>query len=77
MVQLSATMEQTCEMQLAKLYDVLGLRRGIARYDVYSMKLGPDLYCIMHALTICDFFISVLSVYKKINTIEKYKSYFM
>ena len=36
-VQLNATMEQTCETQLANLYVVLSLRRVIARYDVLSM----------------------------------------
>ena len=36
MVQLSASMEQTHEMQLAQLYDVLGFRWVIARYDVLS-----------------------------------------
>ena len=36
MVQLSTTMEQTRETQLAQLYDVLGFRRVIARYDVLS-----------------------------------------
>ena len=36
MVQLRATMEQTREMQLAQVYDVLGFRRVIARYDVLS-----------------------------------------
>ena len=43
MVQLSATMEQTHEMQLAQLYDVLGFRRVIACYDVVSMldETGP------------------------------------
>ena len=30
-------MEQICEAQQAKLYDVLGLQRVIARYDVLSM----------------------------------------
>ena len=33
-MQLSATMEQTHETQLAQLYDLLGFRRVIARYDV-------------------------------------------
>ena len=43
MVQLSATMEQTRETQLAQLYDVLGFRRVIARYDVLSTlhETGP------------------------------------
>ena len=43
MVQLSATMEQTRETQLAQLYDVLGFRRVIARYDVLSTRheTGP------------------------------------
>ena len=43
MVQLSATMEQTHETQLAQLYDVLGFRRIIARYDVLSTRheTGP------------------------------------
>ena len=43
MVQLSATMEQNREMQLAQLYDVLGFRRVIARYDVLSTlhETGP------------------------------------
>ena len=36
MVQLSATMEQTRETQLAQLYDVLGFRRVIARYDALT-----------------------------------------
>ena len=36
-------MEQTREMQLAQLYDVLDFRRVIARYDVVSMfyETGP------------------------------------
>ena len=44
MVQLSATMEQTHEMQLAQLYDVLGLRRVITRCDVLSTlhDTGPS-----------------------------------
>ena len=43
MVQLSATMQQTRETPLAQLYDVLGFRRVIARYDVLSMRheTGP------------------------------------
>ena len=43
MVQLSATMEQTRETQLAQLYDVLGFRRVIARYDVLNTRheTGP------------------------------------
>ena len=43
MVQLSATMEETRETQLAQLYDVLGFRRVIARYDVLSTlhETGP------------------------------------
>ena len=43
MVQLSATMEQTRETQLAQLYDVLGFQRAIARYDVLSTRheTGP------------------------------------
>ena len=43
MVQLSGTMEQTRETQLAQLYDVLGFRRVIARYDVLSTlhETGP------------------------------------
>ena len=43
MVQLSATMEQTRETQLVQLYDVLGFRRVIARYDVLSTlhETGP------------------------------------
>ena len=36
MVQLNATMEQTRETQLTQLYDVLGFRRVIARYDVLN-----------------------------------------
>ena len=36
MVQLSTTMEQTHETQLAQLYDVLGFRQVIACYDVLS-----------------------------------------
>ena len=36
MVQLSATMEQARETQLAQLSDVLDFRRVIARYDVLS-----------------------------------------
>ena len=46
MVQLSATMEQTREMQLAQLYDVLGLRLVIARYDVLCKlhETGPSWY---------------------------------
>ena len=44
MVQLSATMEQTRETQLAQLYDVLGFRRVIAHYDVLSTRheTGPS-----------------------------------
>ena len=44
MVQMSATMEQTHGTQLAQLYDVLGLRRVIARYDVVSTlhETGPS-----------------------------------
>ena len=44
MVQLSATKKQTRETQLAQLYDVLGLRRVIARYDVVSTlhETGPS-----------------------------------
>ena len=44
MVQLSATMEPTHETQLAQLYNVLGFRRVIARYDVLSMlhEAGPS-----------------------------------
>ena len=43
MVQLSATMEQTRETPLAQLYDVLGFRRVIGRYDVISTlhETGP------------------------------------
>ena len=43
MVQLSATMEQTRETQLAQLYDVLGFRRGIGCYDVLNKlhETGP------------------------------------
>ena len=43
MAQLSAVMEQTHEMQLAQLYDVLALQRVIARYDVLSTlhETGP------------------------------------
>ena len=43
MVQLSATMEQTRETQLAQLYDVLGFRRVIASYYVLSTlhRTGP------------------------------------
>ena len=43
MVQLSATMEQTHETQLAQLYDVLGFRQVFARYDVLSTlhETGP------------------------------------
>ena len=43
MVQLSAITEQTRETQLAQLYDVLGFRRVIARYDVLSTlhETGP------------------------------------
>ena len=43
MVQLSATMEQSHETQLAQLYDVLGFRRVIARYDVLRTprETGP------------------------------------
>ena len=36
MVQLSAIIEQTRETQLAQLYDILGFRRVIGRYDVLS-----------------------------------------
>ena len=45
MVQLSATMEQTHETQLVQLYDVLGFRRVIARYNVLSTlhEIGPIL----------------------------------
>ena len=58
MVQLSATMEQTHETKLAQLYDVLGFRRVIARYDVLSTchETGPrvttghvnDSLCCLH-----------------------------
>ena len=43
MVQLSATMEQTHETQLAQLYDVLDFRRVIAGYNVLSTlhETGP------------------------------------
>ena len=43
MVQLSAPMEHTRETQLAQLYDVLGFRRIVARYDVLSTlhETGP------------------------------------
>ena len=43
MVQLSATMEQTHETQLAQLYDILEFQRVIARYDVLSKlhETGP------------------------------------
>ena len=43
MVQLSATMEQTQEVQLAQLYNVLGFRLVIVRYDVLSTlhETGP------------------------------------
>ena len=37
MVQLSASLEQTHETQLAQHYDVLGFRRIIARYNVLTM----------------------------------------
>ena len=44
MVQLNATMEQTLEMQLAQLYNVLDFRRVIARNYVLSMlhETGPS-----------------------------------
>ena len=50
MVQLSATMEQTRETQQTQLYDVLGFRRVIARYDVLSTlhETGPRL--LLHLL---------------------------
>ena len=43
MVRLSATMEQTHEIQLAQLYNILGFRRVIALYDVVStlQETGP------------------------------------
>ena len=43
MVQVSATMEQTHETQLAQLYDVLGFQRVITRYDVVRTlhETGP------------------------------------
>ena len=49
MGQLSASMEQTRETQLAQLYDVLGFRRVIARNDVLSTlhETGP---CTIRAL---------------------------
>ena len=46
MVQLSATMEQTHETQLAQLYDVLGLRRVIALYDVLRAKCINLFRCV-------------------------------
>ena len=47
MVQLSATMEQTRDTQLAQLYDVLGFRRVTARYDVLSTlhETGSRTFC--------------------------------
>ena len=60
MGQLSATMEQTRETQLAQLYDVLGFRRVIARYDVLSTRheTGPSLFngnFIYSYCTLCVF----------------------
>ena len=36
-------MEQTCETQLAQLYNMLGFRQVIARYDILSTlhETGP------------------------------------
>ena len=50
MVQLSATMEQTHETQLpgvVQLYDMLGFRQVITRYDVLSTlhETGPCTVC--------------------------------
>jgi len=61
MVQLSATTEQIRETQLAQLYDVLGFRRVITRYDVLSTlhETGPCTFTapnismwVQHALPI-------------------------
>ena len=56
MVQLSATMEQTHETQLAQLYDVLGLRRVNDRYDVVSPlhETGPGFNILLTSKTIVD-----------------------
>ena len=52
MVQLSATIEQTRETQLAQLYVVLGFRRVIARYDVLSTLHETGPCTISHRVTV-------------------------